>query len=221
LKNIQKTKKQGFWTIVQSLCLLGSILAQELNRVICRKKIYPWGSVYIDLNKNSVLIGCVLTGTVPCNVLRIFFLSSTNSNLLHNSSKLDLCTYIDHNLICLNYKSQCLLWFKIYYLHNKARYNQIDAKYCQMVFWSVPTNPYLESVVKQNWCKSRGLCQHSTSVFILPNRDFPLWFMAGYLPKCQWRAVTIGSQIFCNLWYFNLMRWVSGKIFICKRSKSL
>ena len=35
-------------------------------------------------------------------------------------------------------------------INNKARYNRIDAKYCQMAFRSVPTNPYLESLVKQN-----------------------------------------------------------------------
>ena len=29
--------------------------------------------------------------------------------------------------------------------------------------------PYLESLVKQNWCKFRGLCLHNTSVVILPN----------------------------------------------------
>ena len=51
----------------------------------------------------------------------------------------------------------------------KARYNRIDAKYRQMAFRSVPTNPYLESLVKRNWCKFRGLCLHSTSVVILPN----------------------------------------------------
>ena len=38
-----------------------------------------------------------------------------------------------------------------------------------MAFQSVPTNPYLESLAKQNWCKFRGLCLHSTSVVILPN----------------------------------------------------
>ena len=35
-------------------------------------------------------------------------------------------------------------------LNNKARYNQSNAKYCQMAFRSVPTNPYLEYLVKQN-----------------------------------------------------------------------
>ena len=59
---------------------------------------------------------------------------------------------------------------KIDMINNKARYNRIDAKYRQMAFRSVPTNPYLESLVKQNWCKFRGLCLHSTSVVILPNR---------------------------------------------------
>ena len=54
-------------------------------------------------------------------------------------------------------------------INNKARYNRIDAKYQQMAFWSAPTNPYLESLVKQNWSKFRGLCLHSTSVVILPN----------------------------------------------------
>ena len=39
-----------------------------------------------------------------------------------------------------------------------------------MVLQSVPTNPYLESLVKQNWYKFRGLCLHSTGV-ILPNHS--------------------------------------------------
>ena len=37
----------------------------------------------------------------------------------------------------------------------KARYNRIDAKYRKLAFQSVPTNPYLEYLVKQNWCKFR------------------------------------------------------------------
>ena len=35
-------------------------------------------------------------------------------------------------------------------INNKAMYNQINAKYQQMAYISVPTNPYLESLVKQN-----------------------------------------------------------------------
>ena len=64
-------------------------------------------------------------------------------------------------------------------INNKARYNWIDAKYRQMVFRSVPTIvptiPYLESLVKQNWCKFRGLRLHSTSVVILPNWKY-FWY---------------------------------------------
>ena len=33
-------------------------------------------------------------------------------------------------------------------INNKARHNQIDAKYRQMAFQSFPTNRYLESLVK-------------------------------------------------------------------------
>jgi hypothetical protein len=33
-----------------------------------------------------------------------------------------------------------------------------------MEFRSVPTYPYLESLVKQNWCTFRGLCLHSWEV---------------------------------------------------------
>ena len=54
-------------------------------------------------------------------------------------------------------------------INNRAKYSQIDAKYQQIGFWSVTTNTCLESLVKQNWCKFRGLCMHSTSVVILPN----------------------------------------------------
>ena len=63
-------------------------------------------------------------------------------------------------------------------INNKARYNQIYAKYHQMTFRSVPTNPYLESLVKRNWCKFRRLCLDSMSVVILSNCLFywsPLW----------------------------------------------
>ena len=54
-------------------------------------------------------------------------------------------------------------------INKKARYNGINVKYWQMAFWSVPTNQYLESLVKQNQCKFKGLFLHSTSVVILPN----------------------------------------------------
>ena len=75
LKNIQNTlRKQGFFwhffsilMIFRSLCLLGAILMQKLNSLICKKKnlIFwhpwdPWERVHIDLNKNSVQTGCVL-----------------------------------------------------------------------------------------------------------------------------------------------------------------
>ena len=63
---------------------------------------------------------------------------------------------------------------KIDIINNKARYNRIDAKYRQMAFRSV-ANPYLESLVKRNWCKFRGLCLHNTSVVILPNVRTTTW----------------------------------------------
>ena len=44
-----------------------------------------------------------------------------------------------------------------------------DAKYRQIAFQSIQNNPYLETLVKQYWCKFRGLCLHSTMVVIFPN----------------------------------------------------
>ena len=63
----------------------------------------------------------------------------------------------------------CTLKFTIDIINNKAKYNPIDVRYQQMAFRSVPINPYLDSLVKQNWCRSRELCLHSAIVFILPN----------------------------------------------------
>ena len=57
----------------------------------------------------------------------------------------------------ITWKSPRISKLGIGVINNKARYNQIDAKYRQMVFRSVPTNPYFESLVKPNWCKFRGL----------------------------------------------------------------
>ena len=63
-----------------------------------------------------------------------------------------------------------------------------------MAFRSIPTNPYLESLVKQNWCKSRGLCLHSTSVVIPPKCQFLFfWFChakVGWLLLDGWRILT-------------------------------
>ena len=72
-------------------------------------------------------------------------------------------------------------------INTKASYNQINAKYQQMAFQSVPTNPYLESLVKQNWCKFRGLCLHSTSVVIFPNciTHYTSWLILPQLSECM------------------------------------
>ena len=82
-----------------------------------------------------------------------------------------------------NWRSYTMLWIDI--IKNKARYNRIDAKCRQMMFRSVPTNPYLESLVKWNWCKFRGLCRHSTSVVILPNSGGRV----RNSPKLCWRNI--------------------------------
>ena len=89
------------------------------------------------------------------------------SNL--ESTGLNLCVHciekFAEKLVC----PPMLDFSSIDMINNRARYNPIDAKYQQMAFRSVRTNPYLESLVKLNWCKFRGLCLHSTSVVILPN----------------------------------------------------
>ena len=54
-------------------------------------------------------------------------------------------------------------------INSKARYNRIDAKYRPITFRSVSADPYLELLVKRNWCKFRGLCLRSMSIVILPN----------------------------------------------------
>ena len=46
-------------------------------------------------------------------------------------------------------RSTCYFVHQIDIINNKARNNRINAKYCQIAFRSVPTNPYLESLVKQ------------------------------------------------------------------------
>ena len=58
----------------------------------------------------------------------------------------------NHFLLCSYYKrhtdqqNQQLIDI----MNNRVRYKRIDAKYQQMAFESVPTNPYLESLVKRN-----------------------------------------------------------------------
>ena len=68
-------------------------------------------------------------------------------------------------------------------INNKARYNQIDAKYQQMAFRSVTANPYLESLVKQNWCKFRELCLHSRIICY-----------SSQFSKRKWIVQQIGQQ---------------------------
>ena len=120
-------------------------------------------------------------------------------------------------------------------INNKARYNQIDAKKCQMAFRSVPTNPYLESLVMQNWCDFRGLCLHSTSVVILPNtqklKDFfrkdvtpctTTWFILAYYVariskhSSSWKfcvtthmhcEIALGNTVWSKGMQTNLMNW--------------
>ena len=71
-------KKTGFFwhffsilMIFRSLCLLGAILAQKLDTFFCSIFLWifwhpwdPWERVHIDLNKNSVQTGCVLSGLI-------------------------------------------------------------------------------------------------------------------------------------------------------------
>ena len=59
---------------------------------------------------------------------------------------------------------------KIDIINNKAKYNQIDAKYQQTALQSVPTNLYLKFLVKQNWCKSKGHFLHSKSGVQSPSK---------------------------------------------------
>ena len=95
-------------------------------------------------------------------------------------------------------------------INNKARYNQIDAKYRQMAFQSVPTNPYLEFLVKRNWCKFRGLCLHIESVVILSNCfAFKMW------KKKIWTLHLI-SNATASL-YFSKTNGLSWKLEILKR----
>ena len=70
-------------------------------------------------------------------------------------------------------------WHAIDIKSNKARYNWINAKYRRITFWSVPTNPNLEFLVKRNWCKFREFWLHS--VVILPNGFDILWLWLGRL----------------------------------------
>ena len=51
-------------------------------------------------------------------------------------------------------------------MQNTVRWRSDLFWYICQRFWR---NNYLEPLVKQKWCKSRGLCLHSTSVVILPN----------------------------------------------------
>ena len=67
----------------------------------------------------------------------------------HNGAK--------HLQIFFQMRSTCYFVHQIDIINNKARNNRINAKYHQMAFRSVPTNPYLEFLVKQNRCKFRGL----------------------------------------------------------------
>ena len=68
-------------------------------------------------------------------------------------------------------------------INNKARYNPIDAKYWQMALRSVLTTPYLECLVKQNWCKFRELCLHSRIICY-----------SSQFSKRKWIVQQIGQQ---------------------------
>ena len=65
-----------------------------------------------------------------------------------------------------------------------------------MTFRSVPTNPYLESLVKRNGCKFRQLCLHSTSVVILSNIGTPRIFRPSYIFGGQFTVPPLCSSFF-------------------------
>ena len=105
----------------------------------------------------------------------IFFLilkSLLSLVLIHLSSLFPL---VLHLMIAVHTRTSLFRVSDIDLINSKARYNKVDAKYRQMALQSVPTNPYLESLAKQNWCKFRGLCLHSTSVVILPYYNYFQW----------------------------------------------
>ena len=73
----------------------------------------------------------------------------------------------------------------------------------------VPTNPYLESLVKQNRCKFRGLCLHSTSVVILPNNF--RWNQEFFRQTTRGQLV-VNSQSSISHNEFNNYLFNSGKV---------
>ena len=91
-----------FW----SFCNFRSILAQELNSFICKKKLifwHPrdaWECVHIDLNKNSVQTDCVDGGHRTLQILAELKMKPVPSNkLLHIiacSAPLDFLTFRHH-----------------------------------------------------------------------------------------------------------------------------
>ena len=97
---------------------------------------------------------------------------------------------------CINFVSKLIVhksWMNIDVINNR-----INTKYRQMAFQSVPTNPYLESLVKQNLCKFRRLYLYSTSAVILPNSLFTnqeIW-------SKFWRILIKEVIAFFDLWSF-------------------
>ena len=92
---------------------------------------------------------------------RVWFLKMSSLREIQNSTTFKRNEIVKFKKIISNFATvMFLLW------HNKTSDNRIDAKYCQMAFRSVPTNPYLEYSVKQNWCKFKVVPLHSTSVVI-------------------------------------------------------
>ena len=58
------------------------------------------------------------------------------------------------------------------------QHSQVQLDWCRIP--TVPTYPYLKSLVKQNWYKFRGLIRHSTGVVILPDSSlFKILFLGG------------------------------------------
>ena len=127
---------------------LFSLPHQECTKVW--KKLFR---AFLETNKVGSCAGvqCYMQVLNESAERSYFFPHLMKSNLvlcfcLQNSFKMLICTS------------------KIDIINNKARYNGIDAKYQRMAFRSVPTNPYLEFLVKQKWCKFRRLCLYSMSV---------------------------------------------------------
>ena len=80
---------------------------------------------------------------------------------------------------------RCAPLYVIDIINNKARYNEIDAKYRQMAFQSVPTNPYLEFLVKQNWCKFRRVQVRVLLFFPIRSKQFSDEFEQKF-PELSW-----------------------------------